>query len=225
MLSSVDRGLGRLFAALEQKGVLDETLLIVTSDQGFFYGEFGLAQERRLAYEASIRIPLLLRYPPRVAAGERRQALASNVDIAPTILELAAVSSPAAFDGVSLLPVLADRDARARKALLIEYYSDTVFPRLRNMGYRAIRTERYKYIRYVDRSGMDEIYDLHNDPNELDNLLPDRVSPTLLAQLGQALDALLEEPAAPGAHHQEPGGSREGDRAAVAQPRPPGITE
>lgn len=190
MLASVDRSLGQLMATLEAKGVLDETIIVVTSDQGFFYGEFGLAQERRLAYEPSIRIPLVIRYPQRVAAGSRPAGLAGNVDVAPTMLELAAVAAPAALDGRSLLPLLSGGSGApsAREDLLIEYYTDTEFPRLSQMGYKAIRTERYKYIRYEELQGMDELYDLEADPWELDNLLPNRAPAGVVADLSRRLD-------------------------------------
>ena len=191
MLAAVDRGLGRLIEALEARGVLDETIVIVTSDQGFFYGEFGLAQERRLAYEPSIHIPLIIRFPGVVAAGSRPWTLASNVDIAPTMLELAGVPLPEDMDGVSMVPVFRDPTHVVRDAFLIEYYTDTVFPRLQNMGYKALRTERYKYVRYEERAGMDEVYDLEDDPFELDNLWPDRLPAGVLETLTQRLDAAI----------------------------------
>ena len=174
MLSAVDRGIGRLLAALESKNLLDNTVFVVSSDQGFFYGEFGLAQERRLAYEPSIHIPLIVRYPAVVKAGTTPQALASNVDIAPTLLALGGSEIPENMDGVSLLPLFDGSASAVRDDLLIEYYSDDVFPRLKNMGYEALRTTRYKYIRYRELEDMDELYDLKSDPHEIDNLLPDR---------------------------------------------------
>ena len=195
MLSAVDRGLGSLIDALESKGVLDETVFVVTSDQGFFYGEFGLAQERRLSYEPSTHIPLIVRYPALVRAGSAPAALASNVDMAPTMLELGGVAVPADMDGRSLVPVLQENAAAVRDDFLVEYYSDTEFPRLQGMGYKAVRTERYKYIRYDELEGMDELYDLEADPFELDNLLPDRVPAGVLEDLTARMEKLLQRPA------------------------------
>jgi arylsulfatase A-like enzyme len=197
MLAAVDRGLGSLIEALEARGVLDETLFVVTSDQGFFYGEFGLAQERRLAYEPSIHIPLVVRYPALFEAGSEPAVLASNVDIAPTLLELGGAPVPAGLDGVSLLPAITDPGAEVRDGLLVEYYTDSVFGRLQNMGYKALRTPRWKYIRYEELEGMDELYDLESDPFELDNLLPDRAPAEVLEQLQAQLDAQLSAEAAP----------------------------
>ena len=191
MLSAVDRGIGRIIEALDSSGVLDETVFVVTSDQGFFYGEFGLAQERRLAYEPSIHIPLIVRYPPLVAAGSTPDQLASNVDIAPTLLQLGGTAVPSDMDGASLVPAFEDSTFTVRDDLLLEYYTDEVFPRLQNMGYKALRTERYKYIRYEELEGMNELYDLESDPFELDNLLPDRAPPGVLENLQSRLQAQL----------------------------------
>ena len=191
MLSAVDRSVGALIAALKARGEYDRTVFIVTSDQGFFYGEFGLAQERRLAYEPSIHIPLIVRYPAMVRSGVKPRVLASNVDIAPTLLALGGAVIPASMDGRSLLPALSATAAPVREDLLIEYYSDTEFPRLKGLGYKAVRTDRYKFVRYTELRGMDELYDLRNDPHELHNLLPGKVSPEVLADLNARLDRLL----------------------------------
>ncbi len=195
MLSAVDRSLGRLLATLEAKGVLDETVFVVTSDQGFFYGEFGLAQERRLSYDPSIHVPLLVRYPRLVRAGTTPSALVSNVDIAPTLLELGGAAMPTNIDGKSLVPVLAGRAQSVRDDLLVEYFSDREFPRVAGMGYKAVRTTRYKYIRYDELKGMDELYDLSVDPFELTNLLPNRVPPGVLTDLSARLQLLVGQPA------------------------------
>jgi arylsulfatase A-like enzyme len=197
MLLAVDRGIGAVITALEAKGVLDETVFIVTSDQGFFYGEFGLAQERRLAYEPSTHIPLIVRYPGVVKPGVTPNALASNVDIAPTMLELGGATIPASMDGRSLLRALRHDTTEIRDELLIEYYSDTEFPRLKGMGYKAVRTDRYKYIRYDELTGMDELYDLQADPHELRNLLPDNAPAGVRDELSARLDRLLKRPVAP----------------------------
>jgi len=191
MLRAVDRSLGALIEALEARGVFDETVFIVTSDQGFFYGEFGLAQERRLAYEPSIHIPLVVRYPALVTAGSTPRTLASNVDIAPTMLALGGASIPSTMDGRSLVSAFTTDSATIRDELLIEYYSDTEFPRLQGMGYKAVRTDRYKFIRYDGLRDMDELYDLQADPFELDNLLPNRVPAGVLMDLSARLDRLL----------------------------------
>ncbi len=174
MLAAVDEGVGQLFDALEATGQLDDTLLVLTSDHGYWYGEHGLSVERRLAYEEAARIPLLVRYPPLVKPGTTIDQFALSIDLAPTLLELAGAEAEPRMDGRSLVPLLAGkRPSDWRESFLIEYYSDTVFPRIRNMGYKAVRTPRYKYIHYVDLRGMDELYDLRSDPYEMKNLIND----------------------------------------------------
>ena len=189
MLLAVDEGLARIIATLKETGSLDRTVVIVTSDHGYFYGEHGLNEERRLAYEESARIPLIVRYPPIARAGSTPAAMVQTIDLAPTVLELAAVPDATDREGRSLVPFLRGDRPPWRTSLLIEYYSDTVFPRIRNMGYRAVRTERYKYIDYLELAGMDELYDLQADPYELDNLIDsDRgheMLPTLRAELAR----------------------------------------
>jgi N-acetylglucosamine-6-sulfatase len=88
MVLAVDEGLGRIIATLEDEGVLDSTMIMFTSDNGFFFGEHWLSQERRLPYEESIRQPLIVRYPPLATPGSRIGGLAVSVDIAPTVLEV-----------------------------------------------------------------------------------------------------------------------------------------
>ncbi len=172
MLAAVDEGLGRIMAALEQQGSIDKTVIMVVGDNGYFYGEHGLSEERRLAYEESIRLPLLVRYPPKVPIGSRPTAQALTIDIAPTILDLAAAKPLDGIDGRSVVPLFAAKGTPEgwRRSFLIEYNTDIVFPRMLKMGYDAVRNERYKYIRYRELEGMNELYDLQEDPFELRNL-------------------------------------------------------
>jgi N-acetylglucosamine-6-sulfatase len=171
MLLAVDDSLGRILATLEKLGSLDNTVLVFTSDHGYFYGEHGLNAERRLAYEEAIRIPLIVRYPRLVTPGMTPRELVLSVDLAPTLLALAGLTPSSGIQGRSLIPVL-DRSVRDwRSCFLIEYFSDTVYPRIRNMGYAAVRTDRHKYIEYRELKDMDELYDLEADPFEEHNLV------------------------------------------------------
>jgi arylsulfatase A-like enzyme len=174
-------------------------VFVLTSDQGFFYGEFGLAQERRLPYEPSIRIPLIVRYPAMTTPGSTVTQMATNLDVAPTLLELGNVLPPRDMAGQSLVPLMRDGVELARPPeFLIEYFSDEVFERIVDMGYKALRTDRYKYIRYEHLEGMDELYDLTVDPHEMDNVR-DRVDPDVIATLDASLDRILRStgPGAP----------------------------
>ena len=115
-------------------------------------------------------MPLLVRYPAVVKAGMVRDEFALNIDLAPTVLELAGVSAPK-VDGRSLVPLLNGVGGDWRRSFLIEYYSDKVIPRVRQMGYKAVRTEQWKYIHYLELDGMDELYDLTADPYEMKNII------------------------------------------------------
>lgn len=193
MLMSVEEGVGRIRELLERQNLLDDTIVVFTSDHGYFYGEHGLSVERRLAYEETIRVPLLLQYPRRIKAGTTSEALVLLVDLAPTLLEMAGVPLPGECHGRSLMPILSGRQASLRQSLLIEHFSDNVFARARQMGYQAVRTERWKLIRYRELPGMDELYDLAADPFELHNRISDAAAQPQVAHLQAELERLLEE--------------------------------
>jgi N-acetylglucosamine-6-sulfatase len=192
MLLGVDDSLGRIVATLARKGILDDTLVVFTSDHGYFYGEHGLNEERRLAYEETIRIPLIVRFPRLAKAGSTPAEIALSIDLAPTLLEVAGLTPGAAIQGRSLVPVLQGQAERWRESFLVEYFSDTVFPRIRTMGYSAVRTARHKYIQFRELKGMDELYDLEADPYELTNLIGRPEAKTLLPEMQAELQRLLD---------------------------------
>ncbi|BBO32795.1 arylsulfatase [Lacipirellula parvula] len=196
MLKAVDEGVGEILKALEESGELDNTLIVVAGDHGYFYGEHGLSIERRLAYEESIRIPLIMRYPPLIAAASEPASLVQTIDIAPTFVELGGGEIQPAYQGRSLLPLMkGETPPDWRQAVLVEYFSDTVFPRMKQMGYEAVRGERWKYIHFTDQQGMDELYDLRSDPYELHNLADNPDSAGDLAEMKGELKQLLESTA------------------------------
>jgi N-acetylglucosamine-6-sulfatase len=191
MLAAVDEGLGQILAELEKQGTLNQTVVMVIGDNGYFYGEHGLSEERRLAYEESIRLPLLMRYPPRVKAGTEPTGMALTTDLAPTIVELTGAPALPNIDGHSLMPLFARTPADWRKSFLIEYTTDIVFPRTLKMGYDAVRTERYKYIRYRDLKDMNELYDLQEDPFEVSNLITAPTAAAVRKVMEVELDRIL----------------------------------
>jgi arylsulfatase A-like enzyme len=189
---AIEEGVGEILKALKETNQLDNTVIVFTSDNGYFYGEHGLSVERRLAYEESIRLPLLVRYPRLIKAGTVRDEFALNIDVAPTLLELAGVSVPGMVQGRSLVPLLKGAGGEWRRSFLIEYYSDKVFPRVRQMGYKAVRTERWKYIHYVELDGMDELYDLKADPYEMRNIINQPDAARTLQEMNRELERLLK---------------------------------
>ena len=192
-LLAIEDGVGEILKALKDTGQLDNTIIVFTSDNGYFYGEHGLSVERRLAYEESIRLPLLMRYPKLIKPGTVRDEFALNIDLAPTLLSLAGTSLPVSIQGRSLVPLLKGERIKWRNSFLIEYYSDKVFPRILQMGYKAVRNERWKYIHYLELEGMDELYDLKLDPFEMKNLINDPGAKKALHQMKQELARLLRE--------------------------------
>jgi N-acetylglucosamine-6-sulfatase len=194
MLLAVDESLGRILATLEQAGTLDRTLVVFTSDNGFFFGEHGLSLERRLPYEESIRNPLLVRYPPLVPAGARPSGLALSVDIAPSILEAAGLPIGTHVQGRSLVPLLRGDAPKWRQSVLIEFYSyENPMPWLVDMDYRVVRTSRHKYVHWLKHPDLDELYDLSADPFELRNLIDDPGSAQVVAELRRELGRLVLE--------------------------------
>ena len=174
MMAAVDEGVGMLFEALEATGQLDDTFILFLGDNGYFFGEHGLGPDRRFAYEEGIRSPFIARFPGRIKAGARIESLVICQDIAPTFIQLAGGKAGPQIQGRSLLPLIDGRRAGWRKSFLIEYWAENAYPWLVGMSYKAVRTERYKYIHWVNRgrSGeLDELYDLRRDPYELKNVL------------------------------------------------------
>lgn len=189
-LMAIEEGVGEILKALRETNQLDNTVIVFASDNGYFYGEHGLSVERRLAYEESIRMPLMVRSPRLIKAGTIRDELALNIDVAPTLLELAGLTPARAVEGRSLVPLLKGLDSEWRRSFLIEYYSDKVFPRIQKMGYKAVRTERWKYIHYVELEGMDELYDLKADPYEMTNIINRRDAAAALENMKRELERL-----------------------------------
>jgi N-acetylglucosamine-6-sulfatase len=194
LMMAAEEGVGQILAALEKSNQLDKTLIVFTSDHGYFYGEHCLNFERRLAYEETIRIPLLIRYPALIKPQTQFHQTVLSIDLAPTLLALGGAQIPAKIHGQTLVPLLSgDAAYQPRTDFVIEHFSDTVFARMANMGYQAIRTNRWKYIHYVELPDSDELYDLKSDPYELTNLIHESAVQSTLAELKSSLRRLLDE--------------------------------
>jgi len=196
MMASVDEGLGKILELLERSGELDRTFILVLGDNGYFFGEHGLGPERRFAYEAGIRSPFVLRYPSLVKADTKKKELVICQDIAPTLLELAGAAPGKHIQGRSLVPLFRGTPRNWRNSILIEYWAEQALPWLVGMSYKAVRTDRYKYIRWLNRSRngeLDELYDLERDPWELKNLASSRAAAPVRAQLQRELKRLVTE--------------------------------
>jgi arylsulfatase A-like enzyme len=197
MMASVDEGVGQILESLEKSGQLDDTFILFLGDNGYFFGEHGLGPERRFAYEEGIRAPFIMRYPRRIKAGTTIKDLVLTLDIAPTMVALAGGKPAKAVQGLSLLPLLAGKRVGWRKSFMAEYFSENAMPWLIGMTYKAVRTDRYKYIHWVNRGGLDgvidELYDLDKDPYELKNLIGSRAYAGVRAKLHKELARLVAE--------------------------------
>lgn len=185
-----DEHIGEVFKAFEKKGQLDDTAFVWSSDHGFFLGEHRF-YDKRLMYEPSIRIPLMIRYPRRIKAGATSDKMVLNVDIAPTILDLLNLPIPPAFEGKSVIPLLESKNIPWRTDWLYEYYE---YPGYENIKpNRGVRTERYKYIHYFVDPQEFELYDLKTDPHEMHNLYGDPKYAELTKKLAARLEELRKE--------------------------------
>ncbi len=190
MLLAVDDSVARLLETLAASGKLENTAIIFTSENGFWYGEHHLTVERRLPYEEGIRNPLLIRYPESAQPGRRVDQLVATVDLAPTVLELAGAPIGRHIQGQSLVPLFSGNVEGWKDQVLIEFYTyENPFPWLLDMDYKAIRTPRYKFIHWVHHPDESELYDLQEDPYEMRNLTAEpgmaAVKSDLIARLQQ----------------------------------------
>jgi arylsulfatase A-like enzyme len=189
-IASIDESIGRLLSYLDENGVANKTMVIYTSDQGFYLGENGWF-DKRFAYDVSMQTPLIVRWPGKISPAIVSPALVQNIDFAPTILDIANVKIPNWMQGLSLKPVLTGKEqSLERKYLYYHYYEfvrdHTVLPHL------AIRGERHKLI-YFYTVGEWELYDLQKDPGEQKNLVGSRSHQKILQELKAELIKLRDQ--------------------------------
>ena len=186
-----DENVGRIFKTLASRNQLDDTAVVLSSDHGFFLGEHCF-YDKRLMYEPSIRVPMSIRYPKRFKAGTVRDEMVLNVDIAPTIYDIAGVEIPETVQGRSFYQLAQGNDQPDwRKDWLYEYYEYPGYENVRPS--RGVRTERYKYIHYFLDPEEFELYDLQEDPSEDHNLYGKPGYEKLTAQLKKRLEELRRE--------------------------------
>lgn len=186
VIRSVDRNIGRVLQYLEEKGLLENTLIVYTSDQGFYMGEHGWF-DKRFMYEESFRTPLVARLP----GGKKGyiDQLVQNIDYAPTILELAGVEIPEDIQGESFLPLLQGKEPEEwRKSLYYHYYEYPAEHAVKR--HYGVRTERYKLMHFYNDIDCWELYDLESDPSEMNNLYGQTGHKSVQEELHRELDRL-----------------------------------
>lgn len=205
-IQSVDDNVSRLLDWLDQNGLSSNTVVIYTSDQGFFLGDHGL-YDKRFMYEESIRMPFLIRWPGVIKPGSVLDALAINADFAPTFMDIAGLRVPADMQGRSLLPLLKGQHPKDwRTSWYYRYYHDPGDHNTR--AHYGIRTATHKLI-YFWKKDQWELFDLTKDPSELHNIYNDQAQKELVLELKAELYRLKKE-------------LRDEDQYAVQQP-PPGV--
>jgi arylsulfatase A-like enzyme len=204
VIASIDDNVGRMLDWLDEEGLTDDTVVVYTSDQGFFLGDHGWF-DKRLMYEESLRMPMLVRYPEVVAPGSSCDEIVLNVDVAPTLLQLAGVAVPPVMQGRSLAPLLrGEPPADWRRAMYYRYWMHRDGSHDVPAHY-GIRTSTHKLICYysdpLDQPGARgpsdpvewELYDLEADPLETTNVIADPVHRDTISELRAELAALQHE--------------------------------
>jgi len=188
-IAAVDENIGKLISYLEKTGELDNTIIVYTSDQGFFLGEHGWF-DKRFMYEESMRMPFIVRFPKAINAGTRTKALAMNIDLAPTFIDYAGVKTPIEIQGMSLRPILESKGIEPenwRKEVYYHYYEYPSWHSVKR--HYGIRTNRYKLIHFYYDIDSWELYDLEKDPYEINNIINNpaytKIKEELMYQLQQ----------------------------------------
>lgn len=190
-IAAVDEGVGQLLDYLDENGLSENTLIIYTTDQGFYLGEKGWF-DKRFMYEESMSMPLVMRYPAGIKKGTVVDALTQNLDFAETFLDYAQTEIPSDMQGKSLKPLLEGQTENEdfRDAVYYHYYDFPAFHMVKKMY--GIRTNRYKLIHVYDDIDEWELYDLEKDPKEVDNLVNDPAYAVIKEQLHIKLKSLQE---------------------------------
>lgn len=191
VIKPMDEGIGEILDYLEQHDLLKNTLVIYMSDQGFYMGEHGWF-DKRFMYEESFRTPMIMHLPDGLDARGAIRELVQNIDLAPTILDLAGVAVPEEIQGVSLLPLLrGEKELPGRDALYYHFYE---YP-AEHMAMRhyGVRNDRYKLIHFYNDQDFWELYDLQKDPHELTNVYADPGYADVLKEMQSQLLSLQKE--------------------------------
>tara|TARA_R110000868_G_scaffold22400_4_gene91896 strand:+ start:172 stop:1836 length:1665 start_codon:yes stop_codon:yes gene_type:complete len=191
-IAAVDEGVGEILDYLEDNNLADNTIVIYTTDQGFYLGEKGWF-DKRFMYEESLEMPMLMKYPAVIKPGTKITALTQNLDFAETFLDFAQVEIPEDMQGKSLKPLLTNaiEDDDFRDAIYYHYYDFPAFHMVKKMY--GVRTNRYKLFHVYDDIDEWELYDLEEDPSEIHNLINDEEYDDIEEKLRKKLKALQDQ--------------------------------
>ena len=189
-VAGVDKAVGQMLDYLEENKLMDNTIIIYTSDQGFYLGEHGWF-DKRWMYEESFRMPFVISYPKVIKPKTTNSNLLLNIDFAPTLLDLAEIDIPKDIQGTSFVPQLKLNNDNVRDAIYYHYYE---YPKWHMVEpHYGIRTKRFKLIHFYYSMDEWELYDLDKDPNEMNNLYKNPMYKTLIKKLKIKLKELQKE--------------------------------
>jgi arylsulfatase A-like enzyme len=187
-IKSVDDNIGRVLDYLKTNGLEENTIVIYCSDQGFFLGEHGWF-DKRFMYEESLRMPFLIRYPKEIAPKTVVKDVITNIDMAPTVLEMAGVPIPKEVQGKSFYSILKGKTPKDwRQSMYYHYYEYPFWHHVQ--PHYGIRTERYKLIHFYYNMDVWEFYDLATDSSEMTNLIHSKAHASLIKKMKKELIAL-----------------------------------
>lgn len=190
VLAAADDSVGRVLAALERAGTLNNTVVVFCGDNGYMLGEHGLADKRTM-HEESIRIPMLARYPKLIKPGTVVGGTVLNIDVCPTFLELAGVRPPDGVQGVSFVPLVRGCELSGEREWLYEYFQEKGFKATPTI--HCVRTRKWKYAEFPETTDKPVLYNLEKDPGEMRNLADEPEFADVLADMKKRLAALMEK--------------------------------
>ncbi len=187
--ASLDRNIGQVLDYLDKTGLTKNTIVIYMSDQGFYMGEHGWF-DKRFMYEESYRTPMVIRYPGVVKPDTKINEMVMNIDLAPTLLQIAGAAAPKDIHGKSFLPRLQNKKFAARDAMYYHYYENGEHSVSPHFG---IKTNRYKLIRFYEKVESWELFDLQTDPSEMKNIYGTAGTETITKNLKSRLLNLIHQ--------------------------------
>ena len=188
-VKSVDDNIGRVLTYLKENNLEENTVIVVTSDQGFYLGDHGFF-DKRFIYEESLRMPFMVKYPQRIKAGSVNEDIITNIDFAPTLLELAGITTTQKMQGTSFVPVLEGNTPNNwQDAMYYHYYE---FPFWHHVQpHYGIRTQKYTLAHFYYNIDVWELYDLEKDPNQMNNIYNDPNYTSTITELKAKLKNLM----------------------------------
>jgi len=188
-VKSVDDNVGRVLTYLKENNLEENTVIVVTSDQGFYLGDHGFF-DKRFIYEESLRMPFMVKYPERIKAGSVNEDIITNIDFAPTLLELAGIKTTQKMQGTSFVPVLEGNTPKDwQDAMYYHYYE---FPFWHHVQpHYGIRTQKYTLAHFYYNIDVWELYDLEKDPNQMNNIYNDPNYTSTITELKAKLKNLM----------------------------------